>query len=135
MNRFLVASTIALCASQPVFAGDPGVGAQEWRQCRACHMITAPDGETVQRGGRVGPNLYGVIGRRAASVEGFRYQSGLAAAGAAGLIWSEATLTAYLQSPDAFLQSRLGDPTVQSGMDSHEVSNPADMAAYLATFE
>ncbi|SDW31841.1 c-type cytochrome [Roseicitreum antarcticum] len=134
MKRFLVAATTALCASQPAFAADPSVGAQEWRQCRACHMITAPDGETVQRGGRVGPNLYGLIGRRAGSVEGFRYGEGLSAAGAAGLVWSEATLTAYLQGPDAFLQAQLGDAGAQSNMDAHTVTNPADMAAYLATF-
>lgn len=134
MKRLFLAAALVTGGLQPAFAADPAAGAQEWRQCRACHMITAPDGETLQRGGRVGPNLYGVVGRRAGSVEGFRYQDGLVAAGAAGLIWSEATLTEYLQNPAGFLQSTLGDPTARSGMNAQMSRGAADMAAYLATF-
>lgn len=134
MKRLFLAAALVFGGFQPALAGDPVAGEAEWRQCRACHMIVAPNGDTVQRGGRVGPNLYGVVGRRAGSVDGFRYQGGLAAAGAAGLVWSEATLAEYLQNPGGFLQSNLGDATARSGMNAQMSSGAADMAAYLARF-
>ena len=48
-------------------AADPAAGENAFRQCRSCH--------TVDQGGanRVGPNLWGVVGRDVASVDGFRY--------------------------------------------------------------
>ena len=44
-----------------------------------------------------------VIGRRAATVPGFRYSPALIAAGARGLVWTRAALDAYLADPQRFL--------------------------------
>jgi cytochrome c len=62
-------------------------------QCRACH--------TIDQGGRngVGPNLHGILGRRAAGIEGFRYSPAMRAKAEAGLAWDEATLRAYIANP------------------------------------
>ena len=64
-------------------------------QCRACH--------TVEQGGRsgVGSNLHGVVGRKAASVEGFRYSAAMREKAEAGLTWDGETLRAYLANPRA----------------------------------
>lgn len=120
-----------LVAPLAATAGDPAAGEREWRQCRACHMIVAPDGDTIQRGGRVGPNLHGVVGRQAGTVEGFRYSASLVAAGDAGLVWDEETLTAYLENPTGFLRSHTGDSSVRSPMNYQMRSGAADMFAYL----
>lgn len=58
--------------------------------CRACH--------TVDKGGRngVGPNLYGVVGRPAASVPGFTYS---AAMKGSKLRWDAATLDQFIAAP------------------------------------
>ena len=50
----------------------------------------------------MGPNLYGVVGRRAASRESFtRYSANLKQMGGEGYTWTEANLRAYLANPKA----------------------------------
>ena len=93
----VLAGTTLLPAA--ALAGDPALGERDWRQCRSCHMVVSPSGETIQRGGRVGPNLYGIVGQRAGTVEGFRYSADLIAAGRAGMVWDEATFVAYVANP------------------------------------
>ncbi|WP_209425646.1 cytochrome C [Pararhodobacter sp. SW119] len=115
-------------------AGDPAAGEAQWRQCRSCHMITAPDGEVIQRGGRVGPNLHGVIGQRAGSVDGFRYSEELAAAGNSGLVWDEASFVAYVEDPTGFIRQQSGNDRARSPMNFQMRSGAEDMYAYLATF-
>ena len=39
-------------------------GEKEFNKCKACHTIQAPDGTDVVKGGKTGPNLYGVVGRQ-----------------------------------------------------------------------
>jgi cytochrome c len=90
-----LAITLVLAAPLPAFAaGDPVRGAEIFRKCVTCH--------TVESGGRnrVGPRLHGVFGRRAGTVEGFRYSEALRAS---GLVWDETTLDAYLKDSEGFV--------------------------------
>lgn len=66
-------------------------------QCQACH--------TFEKGARtlIGPNLHGVFGRRAASVEGYRYSVNMKQLGETGHVWSEETLRPYLTNPRAIV--------------------------------
>lgn len=112
-------------------AGDPAVGEQEFRQCRSCHMIVTPAGETIQRGGRVGPNLFGIVGRTAGTVEGFRYSPALVAAGRNGLVWTAETFVAYVQDPTGFMRRFTGDGSARSPMNFQAASGAADLFAYL----
>jgi len=126
----LAVATFGLTGSA-AFAGDPVNGERQWRQCRACHMIVSPDGETIQNGGRVGPNLYGIIGQQAGVVEGFRYGADLVAAGEAGLVWDEDTFVAYVQDPTAFIREHSGNASARSPMNFQMRSGAEDMFAYL----
>lgn len=115
--------------------GDPSAGETQWRQCRACHMITGPDGEEIQRGGRVGPNLWGVVGQLAAHQdEDFRFSDELREAGEEGLIWDEENFVAYVQDPTAFIRAHSDNPRARSPMNFQMRSGAEDMYAYLATF-
>ena len=77
--------------------GDPAAGQRVFNQCRACHTIEAGQPN------RVGPNLHGVMGRKAGSVEGFRYSNAMKQKGEEGLVWTEETLTPYLRNPREYV--------------------------------
>ena len=75
-------------------AADVDAGKKVFRKCKACH--------TLKEGGKsaIGPNLYGVVGRNAATVDGFKYSKAMKES---GLVWDEETLTGYLTKPKEFL--------------------------------
>ena len=62
------------------------------QQCKACH--------TVEKGGPspLGPNLFGVIGRKAGSAAGFASSDAMKTS---GITWDEASLADYLKDPKA----------------------------------
>jgi len=122
MKTFLTTSAAVMALALPALAA----GEKTFNQCKACHMI-ASDSETIVRGGKTGPNLYGVIGRTMGSVEGFKYSDGLIAKHDAGEVWTEETLAAYTTDPSEFLGSR-------SKMTFKLRKGSEDVAAYLATF-
>ena len=98
---------------------DPEAGAKLFRQCKACH--------TVEPGGanRVGPNLYGVIDRPVASVDGFKYSSAMRDHGGN---WDIERLDAFLEDPRKTVP--------RTRMSFRGLSDPedrADMIAYLNT--
>ena len=77
-------------------AQDVAAGQRVFAQCRACHVADASD-----RNG-VGPNLYNVVDRRAASRESYtRYSANLKQLGSEGYTWTEDNLRAYLANPKA----------------------------------
>ncbi|HEY9021676.1 MAG: c-type cytochrome [Paracoccaceae bacterium] len=134
MKFLITASAAMLALSVPAFAaGDAAKGEREFNKCKACHMIQAEDGTDIVKGGKTGPNLYGVIGRAAGAQEGFRYGESLAAAGEAGLVWDEENLASYVQDPKAFLVEYNDDPKARSSMSFKLAKGAEDVAAYLAS--
>ncbi|MCM0021415.1 MAG: cytochrome c family protein [Tagaea sp.] len=115
--RFVLLLALGLFASQQVqAAGDPVRGAEVFRKCVTCH--------TVESGGRnrVGPRLHGVFGRRAGTVEGFRYSDALRAS---GLVWDDTTLDAYLKDSEGFVPGT----RMYGGLTLDQ--DRADLIAYL----
>ncbi len=134
MKRIFVTIAASLIAASAAHAeGDAAAGEKLFKKCKACHAIVSPDGEVIYKGGKVGPNLYGVVGRTAGTVEGFRYGASLAAAGEAGLVWSEDLIAAYVADPKAFLADYLDDSGAKSKMTFKLRSGGEDVAAYLAS--
>jgi len=125
--KTLIAATATLVAlAMPALAQDAAKGEKEFNKCKACHMI-ASDSETIVKGGKIGPNLHGVIGRTMGSVEDFKYSDGLQAKAEAGETWTEENLAEYVTDPNEFLGSR-------SKMTYKLRKGQEDVAAYLATF-
>ena len=134
MNRILTATFALLALAAPAFAaGDAAKGEADFKKCKACHMIVADDGTEIQKGGKTGPNLYGVIGRPIASVEGFNYGPSIASLAGKGLAWDEAMLASYVADPGAWLKEQTGDAAAKSKMTFKLPKGGADMAAYLAS--
>lgn len=131
-TRFL-ALAAALTLAGPAFAeGDAAKGESDFKKCKACHMIVADDGTEIQKGGKTGPNLYGVIGRAVGSTD-FKYGDSIKALGETGLVWDEAELAAYITDPKAWLQDKSGDAAAKSKMTFKLTKGQEDMAAYLAS--
>ena len=133
------AALIALSFAAPAFAdghggpGDAAAGEKTFSKCKSCHMIVSDAGDEIQKGGKVGPNLYGVVGRQAGSVDGFKYGDDLVKAGEAGLVWDAANLVEYSADPRAFLRAYLDDSKAKSKMAYKLKKGGEDVAAYLAS--
>jgi len=107
-----IAPIAPLMASADAAAGEQLAS----RQCASCH--------TFEDGGanKVGPNLYGVVGREIAAHEGFSYSSGLS--GHAGDTWSYENLNHFLHGPKDFAPG--------TKMSFRGFSKPEDIANVLA---
>lgn len=123
-----VLATLVLCALAAPLAADDAL----WRDCRTCHQVAAPDGTVLARGGRAGPNLYGVAGRVLAGDSEFRlYSPDLQRAGQTGTRWTQANFVEYLAGPDQFLRRVTGQPLAESGMHVSQPANGAALFDYL----
>jgi cytochrome c len=119
---------LALCASLVVLAApaahaqDAAAGQRVFNQCRACHVI-----ENNGRNG-VGPNLFGVVGRPAASIQGFRYSANMRSLAEGGLVWTPENLNRYLANPKDLVPQG-----IMSFAGLRNDQQRADVIAYLQT--
>lgn len=75
-------------------AEDVKEGQKSFNKCRACHTV----GETARNG--VGPMLNGLFGRKAGTIEGFKYSE---ANKNSGIIWDEKNFGEYIKDPKKFM--------------------------------
>src|SRR5271166_2988013 len=111
-------AALALTASASAAAGDPGRGKSVFaQQCAMCH--------TANKGGPtiLGPNLFGVVGRKAGSVAGYSYSPHMKAA---DWTWTDDKLQAYLPAPRDMVP---GTKMTYGGL--HDPAKLADLMAYL----
>lgn len=66
------------------------------KSCGTCHVAVA-DGAPGQ-----GPNLFGVVGRKAGEAGGFKYSPAFAA-GSGGIVWDEDALDRWLTDPQSMI--------------------------------
>lgn len=135
MKRTVLIAAAAALLATPTVAADIAEGEKlTAKRCKSCHMISDGD-NVILKGGKTGPNLYAVMGRTAGTADFKRYGDDLVAAGAAGLVWDEATLIAYLEDPQKYLRTRLDDPKAKSQMKFKlkKEEDRANVAAYLAS--
>ncbi len=88
----IMGAAALLAAAGAASAQDADAGANVFKKCHVCHNI----GEGAKN--MVGPELNGVVGRKAGTVEGYNFSD---ANKNSGLTWDEATLTIYLKNPKA----------------------------------
>ncbi|MFL6948675.1 MAG: c-type cytochrome [Xanthobacteraceae bacterium] len=75
-------------------SASPEKGENSAKKCQACHTFNKGEPN------RVGPNLYGVVGRDRASVPGFNYSAAMKGKGGK---WTIEDLNAFLTNPRGFI--------------------------------
>ncbi len=92
----MIALAAACAAFLPAAAfADAARGQQVFQRCAACHSVAEGAGKLP------GPNLRGVVGRRAGTLAGFEYSSAMRDAGKDdNVTWTPETLDKYLNDPD-----------------------------------
>ncbi len=115
---FLALASMAVLPTTAHAEGNPAKGASVFARCQVCH--------SVERGRKspVGPNLAGVVGRKAGSTE-FAYSPAMKAAGFA---WSTDKLDAILTHPSAVVK---GTKMAYGGLPNPQ--DRADLIAFLAS--
>lgn len=118
-------------------AGDAAAGKKIFGKCKACHKIEDADGKVIYKGGRTGPNLYGIYQRQAGAEEDFakKYGASLAEAGEDGLTWDETHFVSFVADPKAFLRDYNGDKGAGSKMTFklRDAEDAANVWAYLVS--
>jgi cytochrome c len=117
----LLATLFAPALAAPATAQDIAAGERSWNKCRACHQV----GETAKNG--VGPQLNGMFGRQAGTVEGYSYS---AANKNSGITWDEAVFAEYIKDPRAKIP---GTKMVFAGIKNEK--EIADLTAFLKQFD
>lgn len=137
MAATLASATFATAQDLSI-TGDPEAGESLFRMCTACHNVVDEAGEVLagRPNVRTGPNLFGVAGRSAATVEGFRYSPGLQALGEMEFVWTEEHFAAYIADPTGFIRDQTGQD-LRGSMAAQRFRGEEDAAhlfAYLASF-
>jgi len=137
--KFFAATAVMALLSAPAFAdghatGDAEAGEKVFNKCKACHMIQDADGEDIVKGGRTGPNLYGLYTRVAGSTD-FRYGKSIVEAGEAGLEWNEEEFVKYVADPKKYLAEYNDDKRAKSKMafKLRDDEDAADVWAYIVS--
>lgn len=129
--KTLTMAALAGLLALPAFAeGDAAKGEKAFKKCKSCHMIVADDGTVIFKGGKTGPNLYGVAHRPVGSTD-FKYSASLKAYGETGAEWNEEDMVAWLQDPKKFLQTKLDDSKAKTKMSFKLKKGGEDVYAYL----
>ncbi len=123
MKKMMFATLLALASAGigPAQAQDAAAGEKVFAVCKACHQI----GENAKNG--VGPELNGVIGRKAGSVPGYNYS---AANKNSGITWDEPTFREYIKDPKAKVP---GTKMVFAGLKDEKKID--DLTAFLKQFD
>ena len=75
--------------------GDLAHGEKVFKKCSACHMIAA-DGKNM-----IGPNLWGVVGRKVAAIDNYKYSKAL---GSYDKNWTFEEMNGFLIKPQAHIK-------------------------------
>jgi cytochrome c2 len=120
MRALVLAALAASALSPAAMAADAPHGRTVFQeQCGLCHSAAPGDGEAG-----LGPDLAGVVGRKAASDPGYSYTDALKKS---GITWSAESLDRFLADPQALV------PGTAMAISVPDAKDRADVVGYLAT--
>jgi cytochrome c len=121
MKSVVVALLLTLAWNRAVLAQDVAAGEQSFKKCTVCHAV----GEDAKN--KIGPELNGLDGRKAASVQGYSYSD---ANKKSGITWNDASFRDYIKDPKATLP---GTKMVFAGIKNDQ--DVSDLWAFLRQFD
>ena len=110
-----------LLSSQAFADGDATKGKAVFARCAICHNVEKDGGNGV------GPNLFGIVGRKSGSAEGFNYSPAMKNA---HITWTEDNLAKYIAGPQKLVP---GNKMAFGGIA--QKSQIADVVEYLETLK
>ena len=114
----VVAVIVGIATQASAQSGDATRGQRVFnQQCRACHTLEKDGAQPA------GPNLHGVIGRKAGTAAGYEFSDAMKKS---GIVWDDATLADYNRDPKAKVP---GTKMVFNGVKN--AGQLADLVAYL----
>jgi cytochrome c len=117
---FAASVAFAASAGQAFAAGDAAAGEKVFAKCKACHQI----GEGAKNA--VAPELNGVDGRKAGTVEGYNYSEAMKGS---GITWDGASFKEFIKNPKAKVP---GTKMIFQGLASE--GDQDNVWAYLSQF-
>ena len=115
-----LAAAMALTSATAMASGDVAKGKIVFNKCKACHAIKAEKK-------RVGPTMFGIVGRDAGTLKGFKFSKAMKAS---GITWDDANLNEYLKKPREFVPK-----TKMSFAGLKKDADRANVIAYLKTLK
>jgi cytochrome c len=118
-NALMIAGSLSVFSGAAHATGDAAAGKVLFTQkCGLCHSVE-------QGKNKIGPSLYGVVGRKSGSLDSYTYSDAMKNA---GKTWDEATLDAYLTNPRQYIP---GIKMIFVGLP--DATDRQNVIAYLAT--
>jgi cytochrome c len=111
---------LAFVATCPAVAADVEAGKNDFKKCALCHATEAGKN-------KIGPSLFGVIGRKAASLDNYSYSEAMKKF---DHTWDAQTLDTYLADPRATVP---GTKMIFPGIKDE--TERQDVIAYLETLK
>jgi cytochrome c len=120
LNVVLALNILAAMAASSAVAADVEAGKAEFKKCTLCHTTEAGKN-------KVGPSLFGVVGRKSATLDNFNYSEAMKKF---DHVWDEETLDKYLADPRALVP---GTRMIYPGIKDEKERQ--DVIAYLETLK
>jgi cytochrome c len=121
----LAAVALFALSATALAQGDATKGKAAFAKCGICHQV-GPGAKTL-----VGPELNGVVGRKAASVADYSmYSLGMKKLGEQGFVWDEQNLDKWIADPKAMIPD---SPMALAFPGIPDAVERADIIAYLKT--
>lgn len=118
--RYAIAVLTLLVPAMAHADGDPAAGKTAFNKCAICHSIK--EGEN-----KIGPSLFGVVGRHSHSLASFHYSDAMKGY---DVTWDPATLDHYLTDPRKTVP---GTKMIFPGIKSE--TERSNIIAYLETLK
>ena len=120
-------TALMVCGGSALAAGDAAKGKADFTTalCATCHQI-GPGAKNL-----VGPELNGIVGRKAAAVADYpTYSAGMKKLGADGFVWTEENIDKWITNPKAMIPDSMMALAFPGVPDA---GTRADIIAFLAT--